>query len=163
MSSAINTAKVSGRRELHFNSLEDIRADVERLANAKEVRALGNCTAVQVVNHLATVMNKSIDGFEHRPAAPIRFFVRLLFKRRFLTRPMSAGFNLTPKMQGELYPPAITLDAAVKNFSHALQRLKNETRREGHPVLGPLTPSEWEQLHCRHSELHLSFLVPVDA
>ena len=26
------------------------------------------------------------------------------------------------------------------------------------PVFGPMTHEEWEQLHCRHAELHFSFI-----
>jgi hypothetical protein len=29
-------------------------------------------------------------------------------------------------------------------------------------VLGPLTNAEWEQLHLRHAELHMSFVVPAE-
>jgi hypothetical protein len=158
----INTTQVAGRRQLHFNSLEDIHADVEALARAKEIRPLGNWSPGQVINHLTIVLNKSIDGFDNRPPAVVRFVLRLVFKRRFLTKSMSPGFKLPGGAQVELWGPEIGLAEAVDRFRSAYQRLKSETKRAPHPAIGVLTASEWEQLHCRHSELHLSFLVPVE-
>ena len=38
---SVDTAKVEGRRTLHFHSLDDILADVERL-NQGKVRPIGN-------------------------------------------------------------------------------------------------------------------------
>ena len=62
-STPIDTTKVTGRRTLHFNSLDEIAADVEMLTKAREIKTLGNWSAGQVVQHVATTMNKSIDGF----------------------------------------------------------------------------------------------------
>ena len=59
-----------------------------------------------------------------------------------------------------MLPPPTSWDVALANFRRAMQRLQTETRRMPHPAFGPLTADEWERLHCRHSELHLSFLVP---
>jgi hypothetical protein len=36
--------------------------------------------------------------------------------------------------------------------------LKTEPRRKPSPLFGELTIDEWNQLHCRHAELHLSFI-----
>ena len=162
MPTAINTAKVTGRRQLHFNSLDDILADVEQLAKAKEIRTLGNWSDGQILQYLALVMNKSIDGFVSRPPAIIRFVARWFFKKRFLTKTMSAGFKLPAKAQTELVPPPCSLEEGLRSIRQALGRLKTDTTRVPNVVLGPLTLDEWNQLHCRHSELHLSFLVPVD-
>lgn len=162
MTPPIDTSKVTGRRQLHFDSLNDIGADVERLAKSREIRVLGNWSAGQVLDHLAIVMNKSIDGFTNRPPALIRFVVRLLFKKRFLTKTMPPGFQLSPKMQTELVPPSISLEEGLAHFRQALTRLQTDKSRAPNVVLGPLTNDEWVQLHCRHSELHLSFLVPVE-
>jgi Protein of unknown function (DUF1569) len=162
MASAIDTSKVAERRQLHFNSLDDLRADVERLAKSKEVRALGNWSPGQVLEHLAIVMDKSIDGFGHRPPALVRFLVRLLFKRRFLTKPMAPGFKLPAAAAAELVPPATPLEAGLDHIRRGLVRLQTETMRAAHPVLGALSVAEWNQVHCHHAELHLSFLVPVE-
>ena len=144
---------------MHFAGPEDVLADAEALAKGRGIRALGNWSAGQVLRHLAVTMNKSIDGFTHRPPAPVRFLLRLLFKRRFLTRTMSAGFKLPAKAAAEIGPPPTSLEEGLQSLREAVGRLKAEARRANHSVLGPLTRDEWDQVHCRHAELHLSFLV----
>jgi hypothetical protein len=42
----------------------------------------------------------------------------------------------------------------------AIGRMKTESTRFPSPFLGELTRDQWDQLHCRHCELHLSFLIP---
>jgi len=74
---AINTGKVQDRRTLRFESLDEILAEVERLAIAKEVRPLGNWSSGQVVQHLAMTLDNSIDGFPSFVPLPIRLFMRL--------------------------------------------------------------------------------------
>jgi hypothetical protein len=156
----INTTSVVGRRQLTFNQLADVLADVEMLANAKQIRHLGNWPPGQVLEHLTHVMNGSIDGFPQRPPRVIRFFLRLLFKKRFLTRPMSPGFNLPRRMEANMVPAAVPFPEALERFRRAFQRLQTETPGAEHPALGAFTPEEWQVVHCRHSELHLSFLIP---
>jgi len=161
MSTAIDTARVTERRHLHFNNLDDIRADVEQLAHAGEIRTLGNWSAGQIFRHLATIMNKCIDGFDNRLPGPMRFILRLFFKRKFLTQPMKPGFQLGAKAAAEIVPPPTSLEEGLLSIRQALNRLQLESKRSPSAFLGPLTRDEWERLHCRHSELHLSFLIPI--
>jgi len=158
MATTINTAKVKGRRQLRFDSLDDIAMEVERLAGSKGVRAMGNWSSGQVLQHLATTMENSIDGFQGSVPAPVRLFLRLFMRRRFITKPMPPGFKL-PVSAGNLLPAPTSWDRALTNFRRAMQRVKTEARRSPHPAFGPMTVDEWNQIHCRHSELHLSFLV----
>ena len=162
MTSTIDTTKVTTRRQLHFNSLDDILADLGLVEQWRDVRALGNWSPGQILQHLAIVMNKSIDGFGNlRPPLWVRVIVRLFFRRRFLTKPMAPGFKLPPEAVEELVPGPIRLQEGLDNLRQAIRRLQTETTRVPNVVLGPLTIDEWNQLHCRHSELHLSFLVPA--
>lgn len=160
MSTAINTAKVTGRRELHFDSLDDILADVELLAKSKDIRTLGNWSSGQVLQHLAIVMNGSIDGISHQLPGPVKFLFRLFLKRRFLSKTMPAGFKL-PERAAAIIPAPTSLEEGLQSIRLAIQRLKIEADRSPNPVLGSLTREEWDELHCRHAELHLSFLVRV--
>lgn len=159
MTTTIDTGKVKGRRELHFHTLNDIGADVEQLARAGEVRALGNWSAGQNLKHLAIVMNCCIDGFPSKLPAVLRFLLRLFMKKKVLTTSMGPGFKL-PKGASALIPPTTTWEEGLQAIRQALQRQKTENARVPSPFLGPLTREEWDQLHCRHCELHLSFLVP---
>ena len=161
MGGTIETAKVKERRQLRFESLDDILAEVERLAKCKDVRAIGNWSSGQVLQHLAMTMNNSIDGFPRFVPLPVRWMLRLFMKRRFLTQPMPPGFRL-PAKAGNMLPLPTTWETALVNFRRAMQRVKAEMRRAPHPAFGPMTVDEWEQIHCRHSELHLGFLLPVD-
>ena len=157
---AVATAKVSNRRKLHFNLIEDILDDVERL-NQSKFKTLGNWSGGQILKHLSIVMNGSIDGAPMRLSWPLRLLGRML-KRRVLTKGMSPGFQLKGKAADALVPPATTWEEGLEMFRRAVHRLQTETKREPSPFLGPMTREEWDQLHCRHSELHLSFLVPAD-
>jgi hypothetical protein len=161
MTPVIDTAKVKQRRQLRFESLDEIAAEVERLAAAKQIRTLGNWSSGQVLQHLAATMDGSIDGFEPFVPAPMKFLLRLFMKGRFLNKPMPAGFQL-PKRAGSLHPAPKSWETALENFRRSMRRLKTEVRRSPHPAFGPMTADEWEKIHCRHSELHLSFLQPVD-
>lgn len=160
MSTAITNVKALERRKLHFSSLEDILADVDRLAQSKEIKAVGNWTPGQIFKHLALVMNNSIDGFEYYFPAPMRFVVGLFFKRKFLSSPMPSGFKL-PKKASQLLPPPTSLEEGLQNIRRALHRLQTESNRVPSPFMGKMSREDWNQLHCRHSELHLSFLIPV--
>jgi hypothetical protein len=162
MSTAIDTTKVTGRRQLHFNSLDDILADVERLAKCQEIRTLGNWSAGKALKHVGTIMHKSIDGFQTRPPWIIRFIVRVFFKGRFLNKPMSPGFKLPARAAAELIPGETTLPDGLACVREGIHRLKTDPKRAPSAVLGTLTEDEWTRLHCRHCELHLSFLIPVD-
>jgi hypothetical protein len=154
----IDTSKVQNRRQLHFDTISDILADVERL-NEGKVKPLGNWSGGQVLTHLAVVMKGSLDGTEFRFAWPLRLLGRLL-KRRILTKGMTPGFQLKGRAADGLVPPPTSWEEGLHTFRQAVHRLQTESKREPSPFLGAMTREEWDQLHCRHSELHLSFLVP---
>jgi hypothetical protein len=163
MSSAVNTGHVTGRRRLRFSSPADILAEAERIAGSREVRTLGNWTPGQIFRHLAVVMNKSIDSFDNKGPLLVRLFLRVFVgKRKVLAGPMPAGFRLPEKGAAELVPSATDVHEGLQDLRGAVRRLQAETKRAPNPFLGPLTVEEWNQLHCRHAEMHLSFLVPVE-
>lgn len=156
----IDTRKVSGRRQLRFESCADILAEAERLAAAPELRSLGNWTLGQTFFHLEAAMRMSIDGTKAR----VPWFIRLigkLAKKRVLTKPMSPGFNLPAEASRELIAEReVSVPEALSALRAAVERLARESKRSPHPVFGNLSAEEWEQLHCRHAELHLSFFLP---
>src|SRR5450631_1684823 len=98
----VDTAKVGGRRTLHFNTLDDILADIERLAQGK-VRALGNWSPGQILKHLTVPMVWCLDGAPIKAAWYIRIGGRLM-RNRFLRNPMGAGFKLSADFAKELVP-----------------------------------------------------------
>lgn len=157
----VDTAKVADRRKLQFNSLDDILAEVDRLG-ATRLRTLGNWTPGQILMHLSIPIVWCLDG------APVRapWFIRLFgwfVKNRFVKNPMPAGFQLPRSSAEHLIPADTSWEDGVAALKKAIERLKTEPQRHPSPFLGVLTPEQWIQLHCRHAELHLSFLVPEPA
>ena len=154
---SVNTAKVEGRRKLHFNSLDEILADVEKL-NQGKVRAIGNWTPGQVVKHLSVPMLWCLDGAKVKSPWYIRMFGWMM-KNRFVKNPMPAGFALPKYIEPHLVPGPTTWEEGLAALRAAIARMKSENQRHPSPFLGVLTHEQWDMLHCRHSELHLSFLV----
>jgi hypothetical protein len=154
---SVDTRKVE-RRSLHFSSLEDVGAEVDRLGRGK-IQHRGNWTPGQIFKHLAVTMDNSIDGFPFQYPLPFRVLARLLFKGRLMRKGMTPGFQL-PARASAILPPPIGVEEGLAAIRKALGRQKTETRRAPSPFLGSLTLDEWNQIHCRHAELHLGFLVP---
>ena len=157
---AINTKKVSGRRQLRYDSYQDLLNDAERLA-VSEVRTLGNWSLGQMLGHLARAMEMSIDGADFKAPWPVRFVVRLFFRQRFLSGPLPAGFRLSGAAHDAFVPGPMSSQSGLAELRRAIDRVHNETDRAPHPLLGELSLDEWDSLHLRHAELHMSFLTPV--
>ena len=155
----VKTSTVQDRRQLRFDSFEEIRGDVNSLVSMK-VRTLGNWTLPQILEHLARSMDMAIDGADFKSGWAIRQLGKLM-KKRVLKNPMSAGFKL-PKHAASLVPDELPLDKALTHFRTALKRLEAETARSPHPVFGEMTLEESNLLQLRHAELHLSFVAPEE-
>lgn len=155
------TTKVTGRRVLRFTSLDDILKDARQLA-AGNARPLGNWSLGQATEHLARAMTMSLDGTNlGRAPLPIRLLLRYVFKKRILTKGMRPGFNLKGEFADYIIPAAAcTTEQGLTSLRTGIDRLKREPQRHPHPAFGPLTREEWDLIHLRHAELHLSFFVP---
>ena len=156
--SIVNTAKVTGRRSLSFQSYEELLADLDRLGSGP-VRQLGNWSPGQNFRHLATAYNNSIDGFTLKFPMPLRMVAKL-FRKRLLSMSMPAGFKLPAKSGQSLMPPATSTGEGLAELGTAIARLQTEPRRAKHPLFGEMTNQEWDNFHLKHAALHLSFLVP---
>ncbi len=147
----------TNRRSVRFSDLNDVLADAERNAD-RQCSTMGNWSIGQIYKHLATTMNKSIDGFEFTTP----FFVRLIgqwyLKRKFLRDGFPAGFQLKGKAAEELVPGETTTSDGLEYLRGAIKRLNLETKRSPHPALGAMSADEWNRLHLRHAELHMSFI-----
>jgi hypothetical protein len=156
----IKTAKVTGRRELHFTSLGDILADAEMLCSTRPVHPLGNWQLGKALEHLARSIDMSLDGARFQA----HWLIRMLgpwIKKRMLNRPMPAGFKLPAYAAKSLIPEEeCEMHEALRHLRTSVTRSLASTHRYPSPILGPLSREEWDQLHCRHAELHLSFFVP---
>jgi Protein of unknown function (DUF1569) len=155
---SVNTKQVTGRRRVRFSSYQDILDDVRELSG-KPTCQLGNWTLGQICEHIAKAMDMAIDGAAFRPSLPVRL-VGPFLKKRYLARGLPPGFTL-PKSGAALLPdPASTTDGLAK-LEKSIARLQEIRQRTPHPVFGVMTLEEWDQIQLRHSEMHLSFIVPA--
>ena len=150
----INTKKVEGRRDVHFDSLDEMLSDARRLAVAENVRTLGNWSQGQIYEHLARSLDTSIDGADFKLPAPARWLMTLLMKKKFLSKPIPPGFKTTD----HFIPGETSTADGLASLEKAVQRQKDETTRVMHPAFGNITLEEWNQFNLRHAEMHMSFL-----
>ena len=158
----VNTGKVVGRRILRFESIAQVLAEVDRLAEAERtgrLRRLGNWTLGQTLGHLAAWAEYSYTGAPLKPP----FFIRWIFKfrkRKFLYGPMKAGVKIPGVMGGTLATEPLPLDETLPRMRRVMERLQSEAPAAPNVLIGPLKHEEWIALNLRHAELHLGFLIP---
>jgi hypothetical protein len=158
----VDTGKVAGRRTLRFESIDQVMAEVERLAEverAGRLRRLGNWTLGQTLAHLAAWAEYGYTGSPLKVPFFIKWIVRLR-KRKFLYGPMRAGVKIPGVEGGTLATDPVPLDEGLEHFRRVLERLKAEAPTAPSPVFGPLTHEESIAMNLRHAELHLGFLIP---
>jgi len=166
-STMIKTGKVTDRRAIRFGRMEDILRDVHglnrRVEDGATLRGAGNWTPAQVVDHVAKSIGFSIDGFpaDATPPLPLRFIGRML-RTSVLLKPTKAGITLKGKVAAALAPePNVTWGQAVTRMTNVMSRIqKGERMTASSPMFGRYSHEEWNQFHCRHAELHLSFVQP---
>lgn len=159
---AVNTKKICARRQVRYDSYQDLINDAERLVVA-DVRPLGNWSLAQTLGHLARAMETSIDGSDFKTSWVVRLLARLFYRQRFISGPMPPGIRLPRELEAELAPVAADAPTALGELRHAVLRLQHETDRAPHPMFGELSLDEWDSFHLRHAELHMSFLLPQSA
>jgi Protein of unknown function (DUF1569) len=161
-SGPVNTAKVAGRRILRFESIDQMLAEVDRLAEAERagrLKRLGNWTLGQALGHLAVWAEYGYTG----PPLKTPFFIRWLLrlrKQRFLHKPMPAGVKIPRVQGGTLATEPMPLEEALPRLRRAMERLRTTPPTIPHNFFGLLRHEEWIAMHLRHAELHLGFLVP---
>jgi hypothetical protein len=158
----VDTGKAAGRRMLRFESIDQVLAEVDRLAapeRAGRLRRLGNWTLGQTLGHLAAWTEYGYTGFPLKVPFFIRWMLRLR-KRKVLYGPMRAGVKIPGVEGGTLATDPVPLDEGLERFRRVMERLKSESPTAPSPILGRLTHEESIALTLRHAELHLGFLIP---
>jgi hypothetical protein len=164
-SSAVDTAKIAGRRTLRFASLEDAVRDAEQLAELERrgrLQRLGNWTLGQALGHLAAWNNYPFDGYPV-PTPPwfIKLILRLVLKRKYLRDGFPAGVRIPGVDGGTAATGPLTTDDGLHAFRRSVERLRSTQPPLPSPAFGHLSHEEAKALAMRHAELHLSFFKPA--
>jgi len=154
--------KQAPRRELHFQSLDDILADVEAVT-AEPHHSAGNHSPTQLVWHVAYFIDKAVTGFGFRAPLPLWLLGNALRPLGIVNRPMKPGIRAPRSMDHRFWPgPEVTLEDARAYLRRAIDAARPPgSMTHPSPVLGKLTHAQWQTLHCRHAEMHLSFIHPA--
>ena len=152
--------KDAERRTLRFDQMNDILADAERLDRAVRLRTTGNWSAAQIVQHIADGIDRSINGYGVRGPDDAR--AAALAKRdALLQKGFPLGLRLPDGMQHFLPPPDNTWPSAMKLLREAVSRTASDPMKADHPFFGEMSHEQWVQFHCRHAEMHFSFMHPA--
>ena len=160
----INTKKVDSRREVKLETLDDLAAEADRIAQAEaagRVQPLGNWSPGQNLQHLARFMTCSLDGFEGKLPIMLRLFgriLRLVLGKRIFQSPPPPGYKLPTTVSFGPDPEVSAAEGAAE-LCEVIERINNgEAFVPESPLLGRITREQWIELHLRHAELHLSFV-----
>ena len=86
--------------------------------------------------------------------------IQRMTKSSALIKPMKPGTKHRGKVAAAFAPDAdVIWGQSVTRMRNLIERLRRgERMTHASPLLGMLAHEEWIQWHCRHAELHLSFI-----
>jgi hypothetical protein len=156
---------VTQRRPLHLETIDELVAEVDRLAAAEAagtVRRLGNWSPAQAFQHLGRFIEFSFDGFPFRYPWPMRLvcrILRLISWRWLVALALRPGFKNPPAAAAVEPDPSVPLETATAYLRGQLERIRRgERMTQPSPAEGWVLHEQWVYAHLRHAELHLSFL-----
>src|SRR5262245_4304541 len=120
----VDTGKVTTRRILHFESIDQMMAEVDRLVAAEragQLNHVGNWTLGQILGHLAVW---SEFAYTEMPLNP-PFFVKWILwfsKNSFLYKPMRAGVKIPHCPGGTLGTAPMTVDEGLARLQKVVER-----------------------------------------
>jgi hypothetical protein len=158
----VNTKDVQDRRTLSFQKIEDLKAEIDRIASTS-TQVSGNWTAGQIIEHLASTMRMAITrNLGWKAPLLMRILSPICFKKKFLTQTIPSGFNIPDGAKHLFAPPEkASIQEAAETFNKAYENYINSSFVAKHPFLGKLTRDQWDQFQLRHAEMHLSFVMDV--
>lgn len=156
-----DTRSSGGYRKLHFQSLEECSAEVQRIlerAKLGQLRTTGNWSGGQILSHLAAWIEYGYAGYPLKPPPlPIRWILRLGLKK-MLSKGMSRGVRIPGVKDGTVGAEESDIQAAGQRFLVALARLQSgEESPYDSPGFGKMSHEDRIRLNLRHAELHLGF------
>ena len=159
----INT-KQAPRRELEFKSLDELKAELDRIDAAHAAGNLGktgNWSPAQNLEHLGSFWTCSLDGFPPgKPPLPLRIMAQLLFKKKAVAGGSPPpGFPI-PKGVSLLIPDEnVELAGASEKLRNCIHSTENgDAYVPESPLFGKVTREQWTTMHLGHCALHLGFV-----
>lgn len=155
-------ANKADRRELKFQNLAEVLAEIERLASG-DVRTTGSHSFGQILNHLTLSQDVAVGRCE-APVPPliIRLVMPLMKRMVINSKPLNPGVKLPASGESFFWPDKeFDVATAVSDFRASVEYYNSHSPLERHPFFGKITKAECDELNCRHAALHLSFVHPV--
>jgi hypothetical protein len=146
-----------GRRELQFNSLDEVLPDVERLLEGHTT--VGTWTLAQICRHLGIVMRRVVDLPVSTPADPSQWVSEERKREVFESSKIPEGL---PAPALVLPPDSLDEREEAEGLRSAIAHYQASSGPAiPHRIFGPLTKAEWDRIQCIHCAHHLSFALPV--
>lgn len=153
--------KGSERRQLAFNSLDEVVIAAERLAQG-DVRTTGKHSFGQILEHLARTHDMA-SGKTGKP--PIPWFMKMLMplmKKSIFSSDVKPGVNLPKKAEQYFWPKEdIDVQQALAHLKASVEYYNQNGPLPVHPVFGKATREQIDRLNCSHCAMHLSFVHPA--
>ena len=150
------------RRIVHFDSINDVIEDVNKISAADadgRLSVAGQWSAGEILSHLSAWIEYAYEGY---PIDPPPWVARQMLKfllRSILKRGMATGVKIPGVEGGTVGQEKIDCDVACRRYLVALNRLaSSEEARYPSPAFGKLNKDKLVKLNLRHAELHLSFI-----
>ena len=145
--------------------MSDIVHEAEAIVRARHVEELGNWTPGQIFQHLAKAVQSSIRESEALLPLWRRLIARIA--KPFLLRyglPSGVQIERASKTAAKEFLPenVIANEDGLLQLQQAIAEVNQQDMNARHNLFGNMTPRDWEMMHCRHAELHLSFLLPCE-
>ncbi|HMP80110.1 MAG TPA: DUF1569 domain-containing protein [Pirellulaceae bacterium] len=150
------------RVDLRFDSIDQVLAEVERIASADragKLVALGNWTPGEILSHVAAWIEYGYQGYPMKKAPWLLRVILRLGLGRILSKGMSAGMRIPGAQEGTYGMEKMETQAAAQRLQAAFMRLQSgEEASFDSPAFGPMSHDDRIRLNLRHAELHLSHL-----
>jgi hypothetical protein len=154
--------KTSGWNPRDYQSIEDLRAELDRFEQAQAsgtLHANGGWSPGQILEHCAKLMRFSFDGFEASAPWFIKAVGVLVFKPMLGKSHMKPGIKLPAKAASLLPREQVPFEEGLAAMRTQLGRIEaGEKMTQASPVLGKMTHEKWVLLHLDHCRLHFGFL-----
>ena len=152
------------RRDLKFESFDDVGAEVDRLHESGYTQN-GNWNLAQACLHLTEWMRYPIDGYPKKslPVRALMWMFKVTLAKGWRRKILSSGFS--PGMPTD---PKTAFPADQAEEAEAIEELKETIRRfvafEGEyhpsPLFGSFDKESQQSLQLQHCAHHLGFLEP---